>query len=135
MIEYPDGLSESSDGDARNPSINDSEDIATHNTFPPQFSNRFPSLGTWTKLEGEDPSLTIQRVFNEDDRLQLQQDTGVEISYDLGKVVYLGAESQDRIKKAKEKLDILLESIVSPSDTQLVHYASSINVSIDRPRT
>ncbi|MCV5163981.1 hypothetical protein OFB65_26905, partial [Escherichia coli] len=79
-------------------------------TFPPQSSPRFPSLGPWTKLEGEDPSLTIQRVFNEDDRLQLQQDTGVEISYDLGKVVYLGAESQDAIKKAKEKLDILLES-------------------------
>ncbi|EGO52465.1 hypothetical protein NEUTE1DRAFT_55298 [Neurospora tetrasperma FGSC 2508] len=123
MIEYPDGLSESSDGDARNPSINDSEDIATRNTFPPQFSNRFPSLGTWTKLEGEDPSLTIQRVFNEDDRLQLQQDTGVEISYDLGKVVYLGAESQDKIKKAKEKLDILLESITAPvPDVQFLLY-------------
>ncbi|KAJ4417744.1 hypothetical protein N0V85_001715 [Neurospora sp. IMI 360204] len=124
MIEYPDGLSDSSDGDANTPSSNGSDENATRNTFPPQFSNRFPSLGTWTKLEGEDPSLTIQRVLNEDDRLQLQQDTGVEISYDLGKVVYLGAESQDAIKKAKEKLDVLLESITAPGpNLQFVLYA------------
>lgn len=135
MIEYPDGLSDSSDGDANTPSSNGSDENATRNTFPPQFSNRFPSLGTWTKLEGEDPSLTIQRVLNEDDRLQLQQDTGVEISYDLGKVVYLGAESQDAIKKAKEKLDVLLESIVSPLDIQSVHSGPTADVSTDRSRT
>ncbi|KAK1781881.1 hypothetical protein QBC45DRAFT_457733, partial [Copromyces sp. CBS 386.78] len=120
MIEYPDGLSESSNDDVDTPSSNGSDEHATHNTFPLQFSNRFPCLGTWTKLEEVHPSLTIQRFLNEDDRLQLQQDTGVEISYDLEKVVYLGAESQDAINEAKEKLDVLLESVVSSLDIQSI---------------
>ena len=113
MIEYPSGLSDSSDDDTDTSSSSGCDDHATHNAFPPQFSNRFPCLGTWTKLEEVSPSLTTQRFLDEDDRLQLQQDTGVEISYDLGNVVYLGAESKDAIKEVKKKLDVLLESVVS----------------------
>lgn len=123
MIEYPCGLSDSSDDDSDLPSIKDFNDHATHtrNTFPPQFVNRFSCLGTWSKLEEVDPSLTTQRFLDEDDRLQLQQDTGVQISYDLGKVIYLGAESQDAITEAKKKLDVLLEATVSSSDIQSAH--------------
>lgn len=116
MIEYPSGLSDSGDDDADTYSSNGSDEHATRNTFPPQFSNRFPCLETWTKLEGVHPSVTTQSFLNEDDRLQLQQDTGVKISYDLGKVVYLGAESQDAIKEVKAKLDILLESFSTSWD-------------------
>lgn len=116
MIEYPSGLSSSSDDDADSPTSDGSDENVMHNTYPPQFSDRFPSLGRWTRLEDEHLSLTVQHVLSEDDRLQLQQDTGVEISYDLGKVVYLGAECQSAIKKAKERLDVLLESMVSSLD-------------------
>ncbi|KAK3398068.1 hypothetical protein B0T20DRAFT_454094 [Sordaria brevicollis] len=118
MIEYPSGLSSSTnddvdvdtDTDTDAASSNGPDENGLHNIYPPQFSNQFPSLGRWTRLEDENLLITAQQVLSEDDRLEIQQDTGVEISYDLGKVVYLGAESQRAIKKAKERLDVLLDS-------------------------
>lgn len=74
---------------------------------------KFPYKDVWDELEKQDGVLILSDILADDQRLQLERDTKVTITYDIaGTSIYIGGYDGAGVSQARSKLRVLLSAKV-----------------------